>query len=366
MASATLDKLATKASKIIGLPYDACIQKLTKANEHLEEETIEALVGILNPSKRLKDKEKYFDDMIKKQIRATKMQNPANRWDRTPIIIPRESTWRDLEILELLYKYRYLDSKQIALLIGASEAVARMALLRLWEANLIIRTRRSVKVRLDDQKSHLRIPTIYTLTKDGFRELEINEVVDAGEYDENLVMSSFKVNIAHELEVNRVCLGIVNSAKSRGVRAEWISSKEVYHKFGGKILGADAGIEFDDAFFFVEVEREWKRKKFEARFRRWKSLMNDTKMSWQQISHKRPWLLTVAPYSHSYYNTGHSVRLTNIIEVAKEVQTSRLVFLATDYIESDVWEIEGVELNEEQRTSVRSRGFWDFVRQGGW
>jgi len=314
----------------------------------------------------------HISQAIKAQVRAstTKTQVGFGKWSHISEEekVERYLTKRDFEILQVLYHHHYLDRDMLAHMFFAGDSsltnfqnTAKTAIKRLYQAGLLIRLREFEK---SEKNVRRHLPAIYTLSKEGYLELTKNGLV--ADYDIHYqplpFRASSKINMRHELSVNRFCLQIMHYATSIDVEVDWWAADEAYQKVPGRTPGQPGvTVEPDSVLWvnknlvvLVELEHSGRRKQMLNRLRRWnKYLAID---GWRGYYPFMPWLLFVVPLVNIH--SGATLQKVSEIATSIGIKADKVALIPEEGPINDDWTvylfIGGTMIKAD---------FWDWARQ---
>lgn len=370
----SVDQLAKNTCERVGINADQFIKKqIDKAidagcNLADIESAINHLVSI-NPN--MVDPITEISLAIKAQSRAasTKTQVGFGKWDYISENAKKERhlTERDFEILQALYHHHYLDRNMLGQMFFTGDSdlkdfqgTAKTAIKRLYQAGVLMRLREFKKT---ENNPHVHLPAIYTLSKDGYMELAKNGLV--ADYDAHYqplpLRASSKINMTHELAVNRFCVQIIQYAINIDVEVDWWASDEAYQKVPARTPGQmGIAMEPDSVLWInkglvvlVELEHSGRRKQMLNRLRRWKRYI--AMDGWRGYYPFTPWLLFVVPL----INIHNGATLQKISEIATSVgiRANKVALIPEEGPVNDQWTVY-LFLDGEMGTE----DFWDWAQ----
>ena len=266
-------------------------------------------------------------------------------------------TGRDLDILEVLWKYRFLQTKQIAALLFANtkkpEKHSAQRLYKLFNVQLVKRYRPWAPPGEGTRQF------IYALSPLGWNLLYQKRVRDNPdleiitpwkEEDDALELS----RVIHELELNEFCIALEQVAERMGLYFEWVPTRAAVQIVSpGQTqksfrIRPDALIWIGEQVLHVEYERYSNRRKFQEKLQMWKKYR--ALGAWKKVSPLEPIILIVGNKENGPVE-GKSRKIRSIVplmEMAAGEGMANIWFMYNRDWQNDCWMVRNVWKEEQE------------------
>lgn len=286
----------------------------------------------------------YIHRVLQNQVRVVKFKSHVgiSEWDfvSEEEKVHRFLTQRDIDILMAVFEHNFLDREMVATLFFRDatykgshlknfQNTAKTALKRLYLAGCLMKHK---IVMPGFGGPTIMKPTIYTLSKEGYLQLARRGLIkDFNPQWQPLPLQvAPKINIDHELSVNRFCIELKIEAGDHGREFDWWASNEAYQKISspvpgqhGVVMEPDSALMIDNLLVLLEVERSGRRKDMLDRLTRWHKYerLNGWKEKYGQT---RPYLLFVVPTVNIIE---HGINLDRIVSLVRMEKSSHVAVM---------------------------------------